>query len=92
MKAVTNIKKITKAMKMVAASKMRGDLLRLDAGKMFGYNAVDMIFKSDTYLQRKMPLEQPDGSELIIPLTSDKGLCGGVNSSIVREIRNYVKE
>ena len=50
MKAVGNIKKITKAMKMVAASKMKGDLRRLNNGKDFGYNSVDMIFKSDTYI------------------------------------------
>lgn len=56
MKAVGSIGKITKAMKMVAASKMRGDLTRLDAGKKYGYQAVDMIFKSDAYLQRKAPL------------------------------------
>jgi F0F1-type ATP synthase gamma subunit len=37
-------------MKMVAASKMRGELVRLEAGKNFGYNSVDMMFKSDAYL------------------------------------------
>ena len=47
MKSVGSIKKITKAMKMVSASKMKGDLRRLDAGKHFGCDAVDMIFKSD---------------------------------------------
>ena len=55
MKSVGSIKKITKAMKMVSASKMKGDLKRLDAGKHFGCDAVDMIFKSDQFLQRKMP-------------------------------------
>jgi len=47
MKSVGSIKKITKAMKMVSASKMKGDLRRLDAGRHFGCDAVDMIFKSD---------------------------------------------
>ncbi len=47
MKSVRSIGKITKAMKMVSASKMKGDLSRLAAGKDFGSNAVDMIFKSD---------------------------------------------
>lgn len=50
MKSVMSIEKITKAMKMVAASKMRGELARLDAGKKFGYNSIDMMFKSDAYL------------------------------------------
>jgi F-type H+-transporting ATPase subunit gamma len=56
-KSVSSIAKITKAMKMVSASKMRGDLKRLDDGKNFGLRAIDMIFKSDTYMQRKAPHE-----------------------------------
>jgi len=78
---------------MVAAAKMRGELKRLEDGKRFGYKSVDMIFKSDAYLQRKAP--QPDGhdaSEFLVPLTSDRGLCGGINSSIVRELKTYVKD
>jgi F-type H+-transporting ATPase subunit gamma len=55
MKSVTSIAKITKAMKMVAASKMRGELVRLSSGKQFGFNSIDMMFKSDAYLQRKAP-------------------------------------
>lgn len=92
-KSVTSIEKITKAMKMVAASKMRGELARLEAGKKFGFNSVDMVFKSDAYLQRKAPTpDMHDSSEYIIPISSDKGLCGGINSNIVREIKGYVKD
>jgi len=47
MKSVGSIAKITKAMKMVAAAKMKDDLRRLSAGKNYGLNAIDMIFKSD---------------------------------------------
>jgi len=50
MKAVGNIGKITKAMKMVAASKMKGNLQRLENGKNFGINSLDMMFKCDTYM------------------------------------------
>jgi F-type H+-transporting ATPase subunit gamma len=57
MKSVGSIGKITKAMKMVSASKMKGDLRRLAAGKEFGHQAIDMIFKSDQFMQRKMPAE-----------------------------------
>jgi F-type H+-transporting ATPase subunit gamma len=88
-----SIVKITKAMKMVSASKMRGELTRLEAGKRFGFNSVDMIFKSDQYLQRKAPVhDMHEASELIVPLSSDKGLCGGINSNIVRELKTYVKD
>ena len=47
MNSIKGIGKITKAMKMVSAAKMKGDLRRLHNGKFFGLNAVDMIFKSD---------------------------------------------
>jgi len=80
-------------MKMVAASKMRGELVRLEAGKNFGYNSVDMMFKSDAYMQRKAPsFDVHDASEFIVPLTSDRGLCGGINSNIVRELKSYIKD
>lgn len=87
MKSVNSIKKITKAMKMVSASKMKQDLARLENGRNFGVNAVDMIFKSDQFMQRKKGQEQQDPVTVIVPITSDKGLCGAVNSSIVREIK-----
>ena len=90
MKSVNSIRKITKAMKLVAASKMKGDLNRLDRGKYFGNQAVDMIFKTDLYLQRKAPDMPPNPRTLLVPLTSDKGLCGGTNSNIVRTVRDIV--
>lgn len=90
MKSVGSIGKITKAMKMVSASKMKGDLMRLQAGKDFGCNAVDMIFKSDQFMQRKMPAETNEPAVVFVPITSDKGLCGATNSSIVREVKKCV--
>ena len=51
MKSVKSIGKITKAMKMVAASKMKGDIKRLMGGRDYGLNAIDMIFKSDQHMQ-----------------------------------------
>jgi len=90
MKSVGPIGKITKAMKMVSASKMKGDLKRLHAGKEFGLNAVDMIFKSDLYMQRKMPGDVADPVTVMVPITSDKGLCGAVNSSVVKSIKMSV--
>jgi hypothetical protein len=49
MGAISNIGKITKAMKMVASSKRRMDLLRLTNGKDFGINVMPKVFQMDTY-------------------------------------------
>jgi len=89
MKSVGSIQKITKAMKMVAASKMRVDLMRLEAGKSFGLNTVPTIFANENYLQKKN-LTFNIKKTLVVPITSDKGLCGGVNSGIVRDVKALV--
>jgi len=51
-----------------------------------------MIFKSDTFMQRKMGNEINDPATVIVPISSDKGLCGAVNSTIVREVKKMAKD
>ena len=92
LKSVKTIEKITKSMKMVASSKMNSDLRRLDQGKNFAKDSVEMIFKTDLYMQRKMPSDVENPSQLIVPITSDKGLCGGINSGVARNVRDYIKQ
>lgn len=50
MKSVNNIRKITKAMKMISSMKMKGELRRLANGKNYGIHSLEMLFKTDTYL------------------------------------------
>ena len=69
---------------------MKGDRERLDNGKMFGMNALDMVFKSDQFLQRKMPGEVGDVATVIVPVSADKGFCGAINSSIVRDVKRTI--
>lgn len=51
-----------------------------------------MIFKSDQFMQRKMAAEPADPSTVFVPITSDKGLCGAVNSACVREIKKIMAD
>ena len=90
MKSVNNIRKITKAMKMTSSMKMKGELRRLANGKNFGINSVEMVFKTDTYLQKKMVEPPANPRELLVPISSDRGLCGSINSGIVRDVRDYL--
>lgn len=50
MKTVHSIGKITKAMKMVAAAKMRAEVARLEAGKNFAVGTVQKILDNESYL------------------------------------------
>jgi len=89
MKSIVSIEKITKAMKMVAASKMRIDLARLERGKNFGLNTINTVFANESYLQKKKTPIIAKRS-LLVPITSDRGLCGGINSGIIREIKSLI--
>jgi F-type H+-transporting ATPase subunit gamma len=86
-KSVSSIGKITKAMKMVAAAKMRAEISRLVAGGNFGHNLATNWFKGDDTARRFLPELGPEARTLLVPFTSDRGLCGGVNSGIIREIK-----
>ena len=89
MKAVGSIEKITKAMKMVASSKMRIEVNRLMAGKNFGVNVIPTILQNDEYHKVKIGEFNPQ-KILIIPITTDRGLCGGINSNLLREMRTQI--
>jgi F-type H+-transporting ATPase subunit gamma len=91
-KSVSSIGKITKAMKMVAASKMRADLARMLAGGNFGHQLAQNWFEGDEIARRYLPTFNQDSKTLLVPITSDKGLCGGVNSGIVREVKVQVNK
>ncbi|KAF8822832.1 ATP synthase F1 gamma subunit [Cardiosporidium cionae] len=84
-KSIKSIQKITKAMKMIAASKLKGDQRRLEAGFPFS--------QPTQKLMKRLPIDSNDKGDLtIIALTSDKGLCGGINSSVARQTRALILE
>lgn len=87
---VKTIEKITKSMKMISSIKVRVEQKNLENGKDFGMDSVENIFKSDLYMQRKMPSEPEKPTQLIVSFTSDKGLCGSVNTNVVRTVTAYI--
>ena len=68
---------------MVAAAKMRQDVARLEKAKTYGVGSVQRIMQNEGYLNKKKTTVNPK-KWMLVPVTTDKGLCGGVNSSIVR--------
>lgn len=81
MKSVQNIQKITKAMKMVAASKMR--LAQVATEKSRG------IVTPLTRLLGDFPAVDVENN-VTVPVTSDKGLCGGINTSMAKYTRTLL--
>ena len=95
-KSVENTKKITKAMEMVAASKMRKAQDRMRAARPYA----EKIRSLAANLSRATPeykhpfMVAHDDSRLagVIVVTTDKGLCGGLNTNMLRLVTTRLRE
>ena len=77
-------------MKMVSAAKLKGDENRLARAKAF--NSWTSSLGSTPTPVEDATFEELPQKCLIVPFTSEKGLCGGVNSCITRATRNMIKQ
>lgn len=83
-----NIAKITKSMKMVSAAKLRGDQQRLSAATPFSAWATEITGKDQDL--ENLPVSDFPAKNLIVAMTTDKGLCGGVNTILSRMTRQLL--
>ena len=95
-KSVQSTRKITKAMEMVAASKMKKAQDRMRAGRPYVERAFSIamhIAKANTeykhpFLVKREPVKRVGA----IVVTTDKGLCGGLNTNVLRLVTQRFKE
>merc|ERR1711983_269202 len=90
LKSVKNIQKITQSMKMVSAAKYARAERDLKAARPYGTGA--QAFYEQAKVGETEETAAAGGKELYVALTSDRGLCGGVHSSICKTIRNELLE
>ncbi len=91
-KSVKNTAQITKAMQMVAASKMRKDQQAALAGRPYAalMNKVLAALASESRDFSHPLVQKRDGDKhCVIIISTDKGLCGGLNSSLMREAAKF---
>jgi F-type H+-transporting ATPase subunit gamma len=86
MKAVNNIKKITRAMKMVAAAKLRRSQEALEQAREFS-KAMTAIWPDPVKTAETKTEEKKTANRALIGITSDRGLCGAVNAVVIRDIK-----
>ena len=92
-KSAKNIAQITKAMQMVAASKMKRAQIQAVSGRPYAEKIAEMVFKFVARIdQEKHPLLQinKEGKTLIILLSTNKGLCGGLNTNLLRTLIKWL--
>lgn len=96
--SVKSTRKITSAMKMVAASKLRRAQSQAEASQPYARRMADMLARLVANMdgsESPSPLMTGTGRDdvhLLVVITSDRGLCGGFNASIARLARQKIAE
>ena len=95
-KSVENTKKITKAMEMVAASKMRKAQDRMRAARPYSEKirsiTANLSQANPEYTHPFMVQQDQSKKVGLIVVTTDKGLCGGLNTNVLRLVTNKLRE
>jgi F-type H+-transporting ATPase subunit gamma len=93
-KSVKNTKKITKAMELVAASKMKRAVSRTLSSRLYSSYSLDLL-KSIAHALNKITHPffsgREAGSNLIVIITSNNGLCGAYNSQVLKTATLFLK-
>ena len=94
-KSVKNTQQITKAMKLVAASKLRKAQHAILEARPYAIKMMDVLNHLAARCNNDLhPLLEArgDNKHLLLVITSDKGLCGGFNSNVIRKTEELLKE
>ncbi len=94
-KSVKNTQQITKAMKMVAAAKLKRATDRVTAARPFAVKMSEVLSQlSSNVGDFSHPLMDERGDEkyLIVLVTADKGLCGGFNANLTKATQRFLVE
>ena len=93
--SVKSTQKITKAMKMVAAAKLRKAQESAEKGRPYSEKMNNIILDLSSGISDKENAPKllsgtgNDKVHLCVVMTSDRGLCGGFNSNIIKKAKNY---
>jgi F-type H+-transporting ATPase subunit gamma len=95
-KSVQNTRKITKAMEMVAASKMRKAQERMRQARPYGEkirNIAAHLAHANPEYRHPFLIQKGDRKDIgVLVVTSDKGLCGALNTNVLRLVTQKAKE
>lgn len=93
--AFKNTQKITKAMKMVAAAKLKRSQDRILAARPYAHKMRGVLSNLSQRVNRTSHplLQKREGKKIeVLVVTSDRGLCGGFNGNIVRKSSEFVRQ
>jgi F-type H+-transporting ATPase subunit gamma len=96
-RAVKSTQQITKAMKMIAASRLRRAQERVVAARPFAQRMLTVLnglvskVEADAHPLLRMP-DQSTGRPLLIVITADRGLCGSFNTNVLKAASQFITQ
>ncbi len=93
--SLKNTRKMTKTMKMVSASKFKRAYKAQSSAQVYSEKLTDLVGRLSAFSSGQHPLmktKKLNNTALVILVSSDKGLCGGFNNNLFREVRRWIKE
>ncbi|HEX7677448.1 MAG TPA: ATP synthase F1 subunit gamma [Thermoanaerobaculia bacterium] len=95
-RSVKNTQQITKAMKMVAAAKLRRAQERMFAARPYagGLRQVlaSVATRVDISAHPLLQAREPERNVVVVVVTADRGLCGAFNANVIRAAQNFIRE
>lgn len=94
-RSIQNTQKITRAMEMVAASKMRKAQERMQAARPYAdriRQVVAHLAQAHPEYQHPYMIERPVGRVGYVVVSTDRGLCGGLNTNLFRTLLPHMKQ
>lgn len=96
-KAVTNIRKITKTMQLIATARFQSAFKRATATKPYTQKITQLVEElaqaAEGQIDHPLMHENPDAAkDLLLVITSNRGLCGGYNASVLRKTLAFLTE
>jgi len=96
-RAVKSTQQITKAMKMIAASRLRRAQDRVVSARPFAHRMLKVLNGLVAHVEQELhPLlrmpDQASGRPLLIVITADRGLCGSFNSNVLKAAGQFIVE
>ncbi len=100
MKAVGNIQRITKTMQMIATARFQALQKRATSAQAYANKLAEVVGELTAAVAGSGDVDHPllggpepkAGKELILVLSSNRGLCGGYNGSVLREALGFLRE
>lgn len=94
-RSVRNMQQITKAMKMVSAAKLRKAQNKLNAARPYAHQlqaVLERLSQATGETTHPLLVKRPVQKVVYVVITSDRGLCGGYNSNLIRKTVGLIAE